>query len=99
MTIETGEPTPNTPILAKRRRPARIVLAIVAAVLVGAGSWAYRYNPLAQNWNQSSGEWGSYVGTLGGVEAHYSYLSNNTPLSTQVWDEPTGTLIKSRQVV
>ncbi len=55
-------------------------------------SWAYSYNPLDQSWNfQSKGEWGSWVGTSSGVEAHFKDTSTpGSPMGTVSWNEPTG---------
>lgn len=53
--------------------------------------WVYSYNPLAQDWRQAHGEWGSYVGTLAGVEAHYTLNGSGAPMGTQTWNERTGT--------
>ena len=73
MTAEVSEAGRDASEVGKPRRTLRMVLLIVAGVVVLAVYWMYSYNPLAQSWHQvPGGEWGSYVGSSSGVEAHYT---------------------------
>jgi len=95
MTITTGagQLAHETPGANKPRRTLRAVLMVFVAVIVLVAYWAYSYSPLVQNLNSfSSGEYGSYVGSADGVEAHYTLtvVGQGSPMGTQTWVEPTG---------
>lgn len=93
ITVEAGQSVNETPGANKPRRPLRTVLVVVVAVIVLGIYWAYSYSPLVQNFNNfSSGEYGSYVGSADGVEAHYTITDagQSSPMGTQTWVEPTG---------
>lgn len=81
----------------RHRHPWRIVAGAVVLVVAIAVYWTYSYNPLAQTWQLSKGEWGSYVGTTSGIEAHHttdtSHVSPLSPMAITVWNEPTGTFV------
>jgi hypothetical protein len=81
----------------RQRLPGRIVAVIFVLVVAIALYWMFSYNPLAQTWQQSKGEWGSYVGTTSGVEAHYttetSHVSPLSPMAITVWNEPPGKFV------
>lgn len=88
-TAEAGQSVDETPGAHQARRTLRTVLVVVAVVIVGAVYWAYSYSPLAQTF---SGEYGSYVGSANGVEAHYTITdgAQSSPMGIQTWVEPTG---------
>jgi len=91
MTLEVREAPHETPGVKGPRRVLRSSFAVVIVVAALALLWAYRYNPLAQSWDHASGEWGSYVGTNSGVQAHFTTTEAlGTPMGTLVWDEPRG---------
>lgn len=81
----------------RQLHPWRIVMVVLALAVVIAVHSVYSYNPLAQSWQQSKGEWGSYVGTISGVKAHFTtastQLSTVMPMATVVWNEPTGKFV------
>jgi hypothetical protein len=84
----------NAPVRTKSKLPrplwAVLVVAVVA-VLVGVG-WAFTYNPLAQTWQNINGEFYTHVENTNGKEAHYTFSSiPDSPVSEQVWSEPSGT--------
>ena len=96
MTAEVSEAAiENTPDAEWRHRPWRTVLVVVMVAVALAVYWAYSYNPLAQSLQHANGEWGSYVGTTDGVEAHFTTTNPQVaePMSTVVWDEPTGKFV------
>lgn len=83
----------QVPAHGKGRRIVLTVLVIVAVLLVLGVSWVYAYNPLAQSWKTSSGEYSSRVINANGIEAHYNTQSPTQPglpVSTQIWSEPAG---------
>lgn len=91
VTVEVAEEVESTTEVARRGIPWRSALVVVAIAVALVFNWAYDYNPLAQSWNKAKGEWGSYVASASGVEAHHTTTqSQATPLLTTVWDEPTG---------
>lgn len=93
MATEAGQSAHETPRANQTRRTLRTVLMVVVAVIVLAAYWAYSYSPLVQNFNNlSSGEYGSYVGSADGVEAHYTITDGgqSSPMGTETWVEPTG---------
>jgi hypothetical protein len=81
----------------RQRHPWRIVVVVLLFVVAVAVYWTYSYNPLAQSWQQDKGEFGSYVGTVSGVEAHFTtdsaQISPLSPMATTVWNEPPGKFV------
>jgi hypothetical protein len=96
MTVDVSDGAKeDAPAVERRHRPWRTVLVVVAVIVAVAVYWAYSYNPLAQSLQRAEGEWGSYVGTTGGVEAHFTMtnLQVTAPMSTVIWNEPTGKFV------
>lgn len=94
MTLDVAEAPPAAPERARRGLVWRLALVFAAFVVLLAVHWLYSYNPLAQRWPQSKGEFGSYVGTTSGVEAHFTTSVNPEELmNTTVWNEPTGKFV------
>jgi hypothetical protein len=81
----------------RQRHPWRIVAVILLFVVAVVAFWIYSDNPLAQSWQQDTGEFGSYVGTVGGVEAHFTtdsaHESALSPMAITVWNEPEGKFV------
>jgi hypothetical protein len=98
MTVDVSESVEPSPVVESRSRPWRSLIVAIAVVVVLvvalAADWAYSYNPLAQNFQQAKGEFGSYVGTTRGVEAHFTDTSpQGSLMATVVWNEPTGKFV------
>jgi hypothetical protein len=93
VTSEVDQSINEVPSVHKFRRALLIVLAVVIAAVALAAYKAYSYSPLVQSFNNaSSGEYGSYVASSDGVEAHYTSNDSglNSPMATLTWNEPTG---------
>lgn len=90
---ETDPSASETPQSSKLRRALGTVLVAIVVVVALAAYWAYSYSPLVQNPHNFSGEYGSYVASADGVEAHYTTIGGgpSSPLSTLTWVEPAGT--------
>ena len=72
MTVDVSEAVVEPPsVVEPRRHPWKIVLIVAALVVALVAVWAYSYNPLAQSWQQTKGEFGSYVGTTSGVSIDF----------------------------
>ena len=82
------------PTLGARRRHRGIIAIIAALVIVLVAHWVYSYDPLASDWqHMTQGQWGTYVGSPSGVEAHYTTAAQGGPLGTEIWNEPKGTFL------
>ncbi len=92
--ILSGHDPSHVPRAMKRRRIVLSVVGAAVAVLVMTLVWAYSYDPLVHSLQFANGEFGSYVGTLAGVEARYSFASLGTsPMDEQIWTEPAGVFV------
>jgi hypothetical protein len=80
------------PAKSKTRRVLLTALAIIVVAVVLVVDWVYKYSPIAQSLQTTSGEWSSYVANAKGIEAHYTFTSTPDVLGAeQVWSEPLGT--------
>jgi hypothetical protein len=87
----------DSKLRTRQRHSWRIVAVALVLLVTIAVHWIYSYNPLAQSWQQFKGEYGSYVGTVGGVEAHFTtdsaHESPLSPMAITVWNEPKGKFV------